>query len=366
MIFNKVGIVGAGTMGSGIATSLAQQGVSVRLMDMTQEGVNRGIGAANKFFTRAVEKEKMSSADAEAAIARVTGTTDLNDLADCDLVIEAVFEEFSIKEELFSKLNAIMPDTAIIATNTSCLKVSDLQKTVKNPGNFLGLHYFNPAAINPIVEVVKGAETDEAVFARCLDFCQNTAKKPIACNDNFGFAINRFFVPYANEAIRMLDENLGSPAQMDRIAQDVLDVAAGPCVVTNLVKTSVMFHAQSNLGPLGDFYAVADSLKTMGPANEEITIDETDSGKPENDQVIADRLRAAVFLPVLQQIEEGVAKPSEIDMGAALALRFGKAPCALMDELGQEEVTRILTPILEKYSIAMPATISKVGNLRQN
>ncbi|WP_420548238.1 3-hydroxyacyl-CoA dehydrogenase family protein [Curvivirga sp.] len=364
MSFTKVGIVGAGTMGSGIATNLAQQGVAVVLVDTAQEGVDRGVAAVNKFFSRAAEKGKISDADVEKAMSLVEGTTDLAKCGECDLVIEAIFEEFSVKEELFKKLNDIMPDDAVIATNTSCLRVSDLQKTVKNPSNFLGLHYFNPAAINPIVEVVKGEGTDDAVFARCLEFCKNTAKKPIACSDNFGFAINRFFVPYANEAVRMLDEGIASAKQLDRVAQECMEVAAGPMMVTNLVKSSVMYHAQTNLAPHGAFYTVAESLKDKGPKGEDYAIDDADEGKPENDGVVADRLRAAAFFPVLQALDENVATAGEIDMGAGLALRFGKAPCELMDSLGKEEVTRILTPIIDQYGHTMPSSINKVGSLR--
>ncbi|NMM45827.1 3-hydroxyacyl-CoA dehydrogenase family protein [Rhodospirillaceae bacterium KN72] len=364
MTFSKVGIIGAGTMGSGIATSLGQQGVAVVLVDTTDAAVERGKGAAKKFYDRAAEKGKMTAEDAAAATARISTSTDLAALSACDLIIEAIFEEQSVKEDLFARLNPHLKPETVVATNTSALQVSDLAEAVDNPSRFLGLHYFNPAAINPIVEVVKGEKTDDAIYQRCIDFCRATAKKPIPCKDRFGFAINRFFVPYGNEAVRLLDEGVGTPAQIDRVAQDCLGVAAGPFLVMNLVKPKIMFHAQRNLGPHGAFYTLAKTLADKGDTDYEFEIGEDAAGSADADAVIADRLRAATFFPVLQEIDEDVATPADIDMGAGLALRFGKAPCELMDSLGADETKRIVSLVTEQYGHAMPASIAKVGSLR--
>ena len=364
MIFKTVGIIGAGTMGSGIATSLGQQGVAVVLVDTNQAAVDRGLAAAKKFYDRAAEKGKMSTQDADQAYGKLTGATELSALTDCDLIIEAIFEEFSVKEDLFKRLNAHLKPTTVVATNTSALRVSELAETVDDPTRFLGLHFFYPAAINPIVEVVKGEKTDEALFQKCVTFIKETAKKPIPCKDAYGFAINRFFVPYGNEAVRLLDEGVGTTAQIDRVAQDCLGVAAGPFMVMNLVKPKIMFHAQRNLGPHGAFYALANGLADRGDTDYEFEIGDDATGSAESDAIIADRLRAATFLPVLQSLDEDVASPADIDMGAGLALRFGKAPCELMDTLGKDEVTRIVSIVTEKYGHDLPESIAKVGKLR--
>lgn len=364
MTFTNVGIIGAGTMGSGIATSLGQQGVKVTLVDATDAALERGLGAAKKFYDRAAEKGKMSEADAAACYGNLSGSTDLSAVSACDLIIEAIFEEQSVKEDLFARLNPHLAADTVVATNTSALQVSDLAKAVDNPSRFLGLHYFNPAAINPIVEVVRGDQTDDGIYDRALDFCRKTGKKPIACKDSFGFAINRFFVPYGNEAVRLLDEGLGTTAQIDRVAQEAMGVAAGPFLVMNLVKPKIMFHAQRNLGPHGAFYTLANSLAEKGDSDYTFEIGEDSSGSAESDKAIADRLMAATFFPVLQELDEDVASAADIDMGAALALRFGKAPCELMDQLGKDEVARIVTPLVEKYGHAMPASLDKVGSLR--
>jgi 3-hydroxybutyryl-CoA dehydrogenase len=351
-------------MGSGIATSLAGVGVSVKLVDTTQAALDRGLGAVKKFYDRAAEKGKISQEEADATIARVSGDTDMGGLADCDLVIEAIFEEFSVKETLYKKLNDVLPDSAVLATNTSALKVSELAEAYKDPSRFLGLHYFNPAAINPIVEVVRGEKTDPDLFDKAMEFCQATKKKPIACKDHYGFAINRFFVPYGNEATRLMDQGIGTTAQIDRVARECLEVAAGPFMVMNLVKPKIMYHAQNNLKPHGAFYAIADSLAEKGDSDYEFEIGEDATGDAANDQPIADWLRAAVFFPILQELDEDVASAADIDMGAALALRFGKEPCRLMDELGREEVTRIVSLITDTYGHPLPDSIARVGSLR--
>ncbi len=364
MTFSTVGIIGAGTMGSGIATSLAQQGVSVCMVDASDEALARGVGAAKKFYDRAVEKGKLSAEDAAAMLGRISTDTDLASLGDCDLIIEAIFEEQSVKEELFGRLNPHLKPETVVATNTSALRVSDLAEAVDDPTRFLGLHYFNPAAINPIVEVVKGAKTDAALYEKAMQFCRDTKKTPIACKDAFGFAINRFFVPYANEAVRLLDEGVATTAQIDRVARDAMGVAAGPFVVINLVKPKIMFHAQRNLGPHGAFYSLAETLAERGDTDYSFEIGEDAEGDAGADQVIADRLMAGTFFPILQELDEGVASAADIDLGAALALRFGKEPCALMDSLGREEVTRIVALATEPYGHALPESLAKVGSLR--
>ena len=212
MGFERVGIIGAGTMGSGIATNIAEHGFDVKLVDISPETLDRAMATAEKFYARNVEKGRMEAAAAEAARARLTPGTDFDALADCDLVIEAVFERFDVKTELYAKIAPLLKDGVILGTNTSCLKVSALAEGVPEPTNFLGVHYFNPPAISPIVEVVKGEVTAPAVVDAIVDFCSRTGKKPVLCRDSSGFALNRFFCPYANEAARLHDEGLGGAA----------------------------------------------------------------------------------------------------------------------------------------------------------
>ncbi len=365
MSIETLGILGAGTMGSGIAIATAAAGgIEVTLVDVNAQQVDKALAGARTFYDRAVEKGRMQAAEAEAALGRITGSGDLDALGEAELVIEAVFEDFDLKAKIFRQLSGIVAPDALVATNTSCLRVSDLAAHVSNPARFLGLHYFSPAQINPLVEVVKGAETDPAAYDAALAFVKATGKLPLACRDSYGFAVNRFFCPYTNEASRLVSEGLATTAQVDRVAREALGVAAGPFFVQNIIKPRINLHAVRNLAPLGAFYApAAPLLVEHGEADKPFAIAEDAAGVAGNDGVVADRLRAATFLPILQELDEGVASAADIDTGAAQALRF-TPPCQLMDKLGRAEVERTVGALCQTWGLAQPKSLAKVGSLR--
>ena len=363
MSIESVGILGAGTMGSGIAIATAQAGIAVTLVDSAGAQVDKALAGARGFYDRAVEKKRMTAEAAEAALGRLTGADDIEALADCDLVIEAVFEDFDLKAKVFDALSGVVGEDAIIATNTSCLRVSDLARHMRRPERFLGLHYFSPAQINPLVEVVKGEATSDEAYAEAEEFVRATQKLPLACRDSWGFAVNRFFCPYTNEASRLIDEGLATTAQVDRVAKTALGVAAGPFFVQNIIKPRINLHAIRNLAPLGGFYLPAKFLIAHGEADRPFEIAEDASGKSENDRIVSDRLRGATFLPILQELDEGVAGADAIDMGAQQALRF-TPPCKLMDEIGRAEVERVVAPLCAAYGLKLPGSLAKVGSLR--
>ena len=362
MVIETVGIVGAGTMGGGIAINLAQHGFRVLLTDARPEAAAAAVTAAVTFWARAVEKGRMAPAQAEAAQARLVTIGSLRDLAQADLLIEAVFEDFELKARLLAELSAGVRDDALIATNTSCLRVGDLAKHVTKPERFLGLHYFSPAAINPIVEVVKGAETASATVEVALAFCAASGKQPLRCRDSYGFAINRFFCPYTNEAARALDDGLGSTAGIDAVAREFVGAAAGPFAVMNLIKPRINLHAIRNLKPLGPFYVPAAAMVAAGEADRPFEL-AGEPPPPERRRAIADRLLCGCFLPVLQALDEEVAEPAAFDHGAREALRFAVGPCALMDRLGPAEVERIVVPALTTFGIQRPEALEQIGML---
>lgn len=363
MGISKVGMIGAGTMGSGISTALAANGFEVTLFDQTPTAAEAARSAAAKFFARNVEKGRMSAEAAQAAESRMRSAAKLETLEACEIVIEAVFEDFDLKADLFGQLSAILPDETIVATNTSCLRVSDLANHIVKPERFLGLHYFSPAQINPIVEVVRGEKTSSATVSAALNFTRDHGKKPISCKDQFGFAINRFFCPYTNEAARLFDEGIGSTAALDDAAKDALGAAAGPFFVMNIIKPRTNVNAIRNLAALGDFYQPAASMIEHGDSNKSWVIGDAETLSGEARRIAIDRMRAAAFLPVLQALDEEVSVPADFDLGASEALKFAKPPCALMDELGRVEVERCLNTILSVWSLDMPKSIERVGNL---
>ncbi len=359
----SVGIVGTGTMGTGIATNVAQHGITVRLFDARPEAARAAIEQAQAFWTRAVERGRLSAEAAGAAARRLSTVERLEDLAGCDLVIEAIFEDFGLKAELFERLGRLLPRDTLVATNTSCLRVSELARHIAEPGRFLGLHYFSPAQVNPIVEVVKGEATAIETVEAGLAFCRATGKKPITCKDSYGFAVNRFFCPYTNEACRLLDEGLATTAEVDAVAEEAVGAAAGPFRVQNLIKPRINLHAIRNLAPLGPFYAPAASLVRVGEADAAWEIGTPGEISAERRAIIRDRLRLGVLLAVLQELDEEVASPADIDLGAREALKFAKPPCALMDELGRAEVERIVSPALARYGLPRPRSLERVGRL---
>jgi 3-hydroxybutyryl-CoA dehydrogenase len=363
MAIARVGIIGAGTMGSGIAVNLMQNGIDVTLLDAEPRQIEAAEKFARAFFARAIEKGRIDQPEAQAALARLIPASTMGELRYANLIIEAVFEDFELKARLFDDLSAALEADTLVATNTSCLRVSDLQRRMANPERFLGLHYFSPAAVNPIVEVVKGEATAETVVDEAVAFCRGTGKLPLRCKDQYGFAINRFFCPYTNEAARLVDEGVAGPAEIDRAARAAVGAAAGPFAVMNLIKPRINLHAIRNLAPLGAFYAPARSMAEVGDAEREWVIGEASALPEEEERRIVDRLRLGAFLPVLQELDEGIAPAGDIDLGAREALKFGKPPCALMDELGREEVERIVAPALSRYGIDRPGSLDRVGTL---
>lgn len=364
MQINTVGIVGAGTMGSGIATNLAQHGFRVLLTDARREAAERAVEAARGFYARAVQKGRMTAEAGAAAGGQIAVADAVADLAEADLVIEAVYEDFDLKARLLEEMAPVLRDDTLVATNTSCLRVSDLARHLRRPERFLGLHYFSPAAVNPIVEVVKGEATAQGTIEAALAFCRASGKQPLRCKDSYGFAINRFFCPYTNEAARALDAGLGSTGEIDAIAGEVLGAAAGPFAVMNLIKPRINLHAISNMAPLGAFYAPARAMVETGAADRAFELTPgTGELDPDRKRKIADHLRLGCFLPVLQALDEGVAEPAAFDLGAQEALKFGVGPCALMDRLGRAEVERIVRPALERYDLPTPAALARVGQL---
>lgn len=363
MAITTIGVVGAGTMGGGIAAVTAAAGLTTRLHDVDPAQVDRAIEAARGFFRRQSEKGRLSDAAAADAASRLQPAADLAALADTDLVIEAVFEDRGLKARLFEQLGPILAPDAIVASNTSCLRITELARHLVAPERFLGLHFFSPAQVNPIVEVVQGEATAAVTVSAAIGFCERIGKTPLRCRDQYGFAINRFFCPYTNEAARLVDEGAGSTAQIDAVARDALGVAAGPFQVMNLIKPRINLHAIRNLGPLGSFYAPAEAMVRVGEADAAWPIGEAAPLDAAVAATIRDRLRAAVFLPVLEALDEAVAAPVDIDRGARDALKMAQAPCALMDALGRGEVARLVGALARSHGVALPRSLNRVGSL---
>jgi len=215
MVVKKVGVVGCGLMGHGIAQISAQAGLSVVVRESDQAALDKVLQRIKRSLDKLVEKEKVSRADADAAFGRVRGTLRLEDLSDCDLVIEAIVENLDVKKQLFKELNGICKPSTIFASNTSSFSIGEMGTASGRPQRMVGLHFFNPVQLMKLVEVVRAKQTSDEVFAEAKAFGESCGKVPVAAADTPGFVVNRLLVPYLAEAIRMVERGEATPADID-------------------------------------------------------------------------------------------------------------------------------------------------------
>jgi 3-hydroxybutyryl-CoA dehydrogenase len=235
MDVNKVGVVGAGLMGHGIAQVSAQAGYDVVVREVDDATLQKGIGKIEKQLGRAVEKGRMEQADADAVRGRINGTTDYDDFSDCDLVIEAITEDLGKKLEMWRELDGIVKDGAVFATNTSSLSVIDQAASTGRPDRFIGLHFFNPAQVMPLLEVVQTVTTDEDSLATGFAYGERLKKLTVHAKDKTGFIVNRLLVPYMLDAIRAYEEGVGSVDQIDAAMKAGANHPMGPFTLLDFV-----------------------------------------------------------------------------------------------------------------------------------
>jgi 3-hydroxybutyryl-CoA dehydrogenase len=231
----KVGVLGAGLMGHGIAQVAAQSGYQVVLREVDDATLAKGVGKIEKQLARAVEKGKSSQADADAVRARITATTHYRELADCDLVIEAITENLALKLEMWKEVDEIVKPEAVFATNTSSLSVIDQAAATGRPDRFVGLHYFNPAQVMKLVEVVRCVTSSDEAFETALQFARSEGKLAIPTKDKAGFIVNRLLVPYMLDAMRALEEGVGSIEEIDEAMKAGAGHPMGPLTLADFV-----------------------------------------------------------------------------------------------------------------------------------
>jgi 3-hydroxybutyryl-CoA dehydrogenase len=243
----KVGVVGLGTMGAGIAQLCVQAGLETVGREVSGELGERGRSTIDRYLTRGVEKGRLTEAERHAALGRLTLATDLGDLAGCDLIIEAIVEDVHAKRELFAGLDSIAGPEAILATNTSALSVTEIAAATSRPERVVGMHFFNPAPVLPLVEVVRTELTDPAVYETAYAFAERLGKEPIRCNDTPGFVVNRILIPVLNDCVRVLDEARVSPEDLDKAMRFGTSWPIGPCALIDLIGIDVHVHASEAL-----------------------------------------------------------------------------------------------------------------------
>jgi len=249
----KVGVVGLGTMGAGIAQVSVQSGFDTVGREVNEELAERGRSTVERYLSRGVEKGRSTEAERDAALGRLTLTTDLSAFSECDLVIEAVLEELELKREIFAELDRVTRADAILATNTSALSVSEIAEATERPERVVGMHFFNPAPVLPLVEIVRATRSSDEAIDAAYAWAEQAGKKPVRCNDTPGFIVNRILIPLLNDCVRVLDEAGVRPEEMDKAMTNGVGWPMGPCALIDLIGIDVHVHASEALhGKLGE------------------------------------------------------------------------------------------------------------------
>ena len=243
----RIGVVGLGAMGAGIAQVGIEAGFDVVGREVTADLADAASGRIGHFLARKVEKGQQTQDEREAALGRLSTTTDLADLATCDLVIEAIVEELGPKRALFVELERICDAEAVLATNTSALSVTEIAAATTRPDRVVGLHFFNPAPLMPLVEVVRAELTSDEVVATALGVVERFGKVAVPCHDTPGFVVNRVLIPLLNDCVRVLDESRVEPQALDAAMTSGAAWPMGPCALLDLVGIDVHVHASEAL-----------------------------------------------------------------------------------------------------------------------
>jgi 3-hydroxybutyryl-CoA dehydrogenase len=247
MVIRRVGVVGLGAMGAGIAQLSVEAGFETVGRELSSELGERARERIAHFLTRKVEKGTLAQEDRDAAVARLSLTTDVGDLDGCDVVVEAIVEELEPKRELFAELDRITRPEAVLATNTSALSVTEIAAATSRPERVVGMHFFNPAPLMPLVEIVRAQLTGDEPFETAFELGERLGKTPIRCHDTPGFVVNRVLVPLLNDCVRVLDEARVSPEDLDTGLRNGAGWPMGPCTLLDLVGIDVHVHASEAL-----------------------------------------------------------------------------------------------------------------------
>jgi 3-hydroxybutyryl-CoA dehydrogenase len=243
----KVGVVGLGTMGAGIAQVSIQAGYETIGREVSDELADRGRATIEHYLGRAVEKGKLAGTERDAALGRLKLTTELSELAECDLVIEAVVEELPLKRDVFGELDTVTAPETVLATNTSALSVAEIAEATNRPERVVGMHFFNPAPLLPLVEIVRAPASSAEAVSAAYAWAESAGKQPVNCNDTPGFIVNRILIPLLNDCVRVLDEAGVTPADLDKAMTNGAGWPMGPCALVDLVGIDVHVHASEAL-----------------------------------------------------------------------------------------------------------------------
>ena len=361
-----VGIIGSGAMGSGIAQVAAEAGHDVVIYDTNPDALSRAEATLKALFAKLVSKGKRSQTEAEGTLSRTRYVSDLMPLADCGLIIEAIVEDLSVKKRVFAELADLTSPSCVLATNTSSLSVTAIAAAARHPERVIGMHFFNPAPLMRLVEVIAAAQTEQTLPAQIMQLLERWGKTAVLARDTPGFIVNRVARPYYSEALRIYDEGLASTAEIDA-AMEGLGFRMGPFYLMDFIGhdvnfrvTEQMFHAfwgearyrpsfsQQRLldaGYLGrkagrGFYRFDESLQ---PVREEVRL------SPKQTTAISDRILAVLINEAADALHFGIASAGDIDQAVRLGVNYPKGLLAWAQEIGRDVVVSRLDALWDHY-----------------
>jgi enoyl-CoA hydratase/3-hydroxyacyl-CoA dehydrogenase len=358
--FERLAVIGAGNMGAGIAQKMATEGFDVTLVDLDDARVAQGVERIRRTLAEAVERKILRAEQVDAILARVRATADWGACAEVDLAVEAVFEDLEVKRRVFARLDELARPDAILATNTSSFLVSDLARATRRPERVLGLHYFYHPAKNRLVEVIPGRATDPAHVQSAWALQERLGKTPIRSADAPGFVVNRFFVPWLNEAVRLLEERVADLPTIEAGCRQAFGVGMGPFELMNVTGVPIALHAATTLGQaFGPFYAPAERLRRQVEANEPWPL----AGEPDARRfdAVAERMLAVVFFVAAALVEEGVGTIEDTDIGARVGLRWPAGPFELMNRHGVAAAAALAGARAARHDLALPRLLREQG-----
>ena len=359
---NSVAIIGAGNMGSGIAQKSAQEQFNVQMVDREKQWVDRGEKIINDFLEEAIQRRIFKPEKVEEIKSRITGVVGTENVApDTDLVIEAVFEDFNIKKDVFNILDRVCGDKTILASNTSSLSVNELAKATGRPDKFVGLHFFYHPAKNRLIEIIPAETTSSESLAAVEQYCKTMGKVVIVCKDRPGFVVNRFFVPWLNEACHLVDEGVASIAQIDAVAEKAFNIGMGPFALMNLTGPSIALHATNYLAEQLNCvrYYGAECLKQTIAESGMWDIGEITECDDETSQIISERLLGQVFAVSAQIVQEEICSIEDVDRGAKVGLRWAEGPFEIANKIGIKDAKRMAEKYAELAKFELPLWIKE-------
>lgn len=361
----NVGIIGSGTMGIGIAQVAATSGCEVFLYDANSAQTEKSLVSLKRVLDRLVEKQKISAEKSENIYNRIKFCTELKDLKDCDLVIEAIIENKEIKTNVFQNLEEIVSEDCIISSNTSSISITSLSSELKNPKRFIGIHFFNPAPLMPLVEIIPGLLTEKNLAENIFDLMKTWGKIPVIAKDVPGFIVNRIARPFYGEALRIVEENIGTPEQIDEAMRTLGNFKMGPFELMDLIGIDVNFSVTKTV--YADyFYDPKYKPSLLQQRMSEAKLHGRKTGKgfydysenaekpiPKKDeklyQIIFMRIISMLINEAIEAKRLGIASDEAIELAMQKGVNYPTGLLQWGKEIGYEKISETLQNLYETY-----------------